>query len=251
MTDTNANLDVWAASLDVADEEVDMYRATLDNRELARVDRLRRDIDKRHYIVSHGMLRAILARYAAINPAHVEFRYGPFGKPYIDLPPAPSFRGGAIEFNMSDSGGMLLVAVTRGVAVGVDIEQRRSIEIMKFARRFFMETEAAALEALPEVEREAAFFRTWTCKESYVKGWGYGIQRHVGKFEVRVGHRLSGLVSCPFADDSPSRWSLVDIAAIPGFAATVAIEQPGVEEVAVRWWGVANDRKVNIDSQDG
>jgi len=228
---SSSTIDVWAATLDVADTDVDRYRATLDARELARVDRLRRDIDKHHYIVSHGILRAILGQYADVDPSALAFSYGPFGKPYIGEA-GPD----RIEFNMSDSGGMLLVGVTHGIAVGVDIERRREIEIMKFARRFFTEAEAAALESLPEPAREEAFFRTWTCKESYVKGWGYGIQRHVGKFEVRVGQERSGLVSSAFADDSPSRWSLVNIDAIPGFAATVAVEKAGVDEVDVRWW---------------
>ena len=252
-------LDIWTARLDVDDASVDGYRSTLDPRELARVDRLRRDVDKRDYIVSHGILRSILSTYAESSAANIEFTYGPFGKPYIGEAspspqpppllregdkdyrptPSPSLKGrehGRIEFNMSDSGGMLLVAVARGVAVGVDIEKRRPIEIVKFARRFFTPGEADALEALPETDREEAFFRTWTCKEAYVKGWGYGIQRLVGQFEVRVGQSTSGLTSCAFDEIAPARWSLVNVEGIDGFAATVAVERPGVDEVRLQWW---------------
>ena len=236
MTDASAILDVWAARLDVPDADVARYRATLDVRELARVDRLRQDVDKRDYIVSHGILRAILARYAAIDAADIVFRYGPHGKPYIGKP-----GDNAIEFNMSDSKGMLLVAVSSGVAVGVDIEKRRPIEILKFARRFFTSTEADAIEALPESAREEAFFRTWTCKEGYVKGWGFGIQRHVGAFDVRVGEAKSGLLTCAFDETSPDRWSLVNIDTITGYAATVAVETPGVESVEVRWWDAESE----------
>ena len=110
MTDTDAPLDVWAARLDDAtDTDVDRYLATLDARELARVDRLRRDIDKRQYIVAHGILRAILSRYVGADPAAVEFGCGTSGKPYLTRPVPPSLGARGLEFNMSDSGGMLLV----------------------------------------------------------------------------------------------------------------------------------------------
>jgi 4'-phosphopantetheinyl transferase len=231
MTPSNP-IQLWAARLDVADIEVERHYALLDSRERVRVERLRRDIDKRHYIVSHGILREILGREAETLPAEVEFSYGPFGKPYIGEP-GPD----RIEFNMSDSNAMLLVAVARGLAVGVDIEMHRPMDFLKFARRFFTPAEADALEALPEPLREVAFFRTWTCKEAYVKGWGYGIQRNVGKFEVSVAGDRSRLICCSFDESSPDRWSLVDIDAIPGFSATVAIEMAGVERLSVQWWG--------------
>jgi len=264
MTDAPAPLDVWAATLDdVADTDVDRYRATLDTRELARVDRLRRDIDKRHYIVAHGILRAILGRYVGVDADAVEFGRGPHGKPCLTSPVPPELgargpvlgtgngtdpsvrsprnwglggHGGPIEFNMSDSGGLLLVAVA-DVPVGVDIEKRRPMDVIKFARRFFTESEANALEALPEVDRETAFFRAWTCKEAYVKGWGVGIS-HVGTFDIRVGEARSGLLTCPFDPQSPSHWSLVNIDGLDNFAATVAIRQPGVETAQLRWWGM-------------
>ena len=221
-------LDAWAARLDVGDDVLNRYRSTLDARELARVDRHRRVIDKRHYVAAHGVLRTILAQYMGLDATTVTFQHGPNGKPYVDNP-------SGIEFNMSDSGGVLLVALST-VAVGVDIEQRRPIEVVKFARRFFTAAEADALEALPEDRQEEAFFRTWTCKEAYVKGWGYGIQRNVGRFQVRVGHPKSRLIACGFSDDSPTRWSLVDIDAIDGYAATIAVEKAGVQEVKLRWW---------------
>jgi 4'-phosphopantetheinyl transferase len=231
MSIEDGSLDLWAATLDVDHARVDAYRAILDNRELARVDRLRREEDKRDYIVSHGILREVLGRYLDLAPRGVAFTYGPFGKPYVGEP-GPE----RLEFNMSDSNGMLLIAVARGVAVGVDIEKHRPMEFLKFARRFFTEAEAAALAELAGDELQRAFFRIWTCKESYVKGWGYGIQRNVGKFEVSVAGGRSRLVRCEFDETAPDRWSLVDIDQIPRFAATVAIESPTAEHANLQWW---------------
>lgn len=230
----DTTVDVWSACLDVTESLHAQYANFLDPRERLRVERLRRDIDRRHYVVSHGILREILGAYLQIAPGDVVFEYGPFGKPFVGQAGA-----GRLEFNMSDSAGMLLVAATQGAAVGVDIEKRRPIDVVKFARRFFAKSEADWLDGLPEVEREAQFFRLWTCKEAYVKGWGYGIQRHVGRFEVRVTGGRSELVRCAFDESSPRRWSLVDISSIDGFAATVAVERSGVSEVFLREWSGA------------
>ena len=225
------SIDVWATTLKVDAVRVDGYRATLDLRELARVDRLRRPEDKREYIVSHEILRAVLGRYLDVPAEAVEFSYGPFGKPYVG-PPGP----GRLEFNMSDSNGMLLIAVAGGIAVGVDIEKRRLMEFVKFARRYFTEAEVDELAELHDDDLERAYIRVWTCKEAYVKGWGYGIQRNVGKIEVSVAGGRSRLIHCAFDETAPDRWSLVDSDQIPGFAATVAIESPNIERVQLQRW---------------
>jgi len=231
MRESLLSIDVYLASLDVDVDDRARYYDILDDRERARVERLRQPIDKDHYIVSHGMLREILAHHTGEQAASITFRYGQFGKPYIGEP-GPD----RLQFNMSDSSGMLLVAVARGVEVGVDIERRRPMEYLKFARRFFTHAEASSLEALHDIDREPAFFRLWTAKEAYVKGWGYGIQRNVGKFEVRLTGARRELARCSFDETAPGRWSLVGIPGIDGYEATVAVERAGVDELSIRSW---------------
>ncbi|MGO8672147.1 MAG: 4'-phosphopantetheinyl transferase family protein [Capsulimonadaceae bacterium] len=215
-TDT---VDVWFAGLDGNSARDTSYRELLDSRELARAERLSRAPDVARYVRAHGILREVLSRYAESFAAGAQYHYGPFGKP--DLP------GTDIRFNMSDSGGALLVAVARGVDVGVDIERRRPIDVLRFARRFFTPLEADSLNELPPDQQMETFFRMWTCKEAYVKGWGLGIRQNLRSFEVAAPPgEPSRLLSCTFDPDSPILWSLLDIPDIDGYAATVAVKSP-------------------------
>ena len=65
---------------------------------------------------------------------------------------------------------MALIAVARGRAVGVDVEQVRAMpDADSIAARFFSAGEQAALAAVPAAEKLAAFFNIWTRKEAFIK----------------------------------------------------------------------------------
>ena len=94
---------------------------------------------------------------------------GPHGKPYLE-------GAGDVEFNLSHSGDLALVAVARGVRVGVDVERVRDLDDRDaIARRFFSPRERDEFTALPDGLKTTAFFRLWTCKESYIKCIGTGL----------------------------------------------------------------------------
>jgi 4'-phosphopantetheinyl transferase len=89
---------------------------------------------------------------------------------------------GACEwsFNLSHTDGLMLVAVSNGVQVGVDVEKIRPIEGAKrIAARYFSAKECESLEVDP-----ASFFRLWTRRESALKAWGIGISQ--GWDSVRI-----------------------------------------------------------------
>ena len=88
---------------------------------LARADRFAFPHDRRRYVAAHGALRAILGGYLNTTPAGVPIRYTPQGKPYL-APPSSDIR-----FNLSHSGELALIAVTRGREVGVDVERIRPV----------------------------------------------------------------------------------------------------------------------------
>lgn len=88
----------------------------------------------------------------------------------------PRLTSHALEFNLSHSGGALLVALARGVALGVDVElPRRARPVLELAQRFFDERETRALAALPAAQQQRAFLRLWACKEAVLKAHGGGI----------------------------------------------------------------------------
>jgi len=121
---------------------------------------------QRRYLRSHAALRAILGTYTA---APLDFAAGEYGKPYLssDI---------ELKFNLSHSDGMALVAVVRGIEIGVDVERFRPMpECMTLAERFFPPLEAATLAEAPPQGREVEFFRAWTRIEARLKARGIGL----------------------------------------------------------------------------
>ena len=101
-----------------------------------------------------------------------------YGKPY--LPQLPDF-----HFSLSHSGTMALCAVS-DEEVGCDIELPRGYD-PAIARRFFHPAEQEWLFSHPEAEQSGAFFRLWTCKESFVKALGLGLSLELDSFAVIPG----------------------------------------------------------------
>lgn len=161
-------IDLWTVSLagHVANESA---TEVLSNEELSRAGRFVRESDRARYIASHRALRRILARYSGDRPEQLWFERNVFGKPRLG-------NCAAIEFNMSHSGEIALIAVRTGGRVGVDVEEIRNHSAnIEVAERYFAASELQRLKSLDANEQVAAFFRCWTRKEAYLKAMGCGI----------------------------------------------------------------------------
>jgi 4'-phosphopantetheinyl transferase len=129
---------------------------------------------------ARGILRAVLARYTDADPRALRFAEGPRGKPELtgarDDAQAGTASAGRLRFNLSHSGGALLVAIALDREVGVDIElPRRSVDHVAIARRILGDEEAARLAALDGPTREREFLRAWVRWEAVLKCRGTGI----------------------------------------------------------------------------
>lgn len=76
-----------------------------------------------------------------------------------------------LRFSLSHSGDRCACAVYDR-AIGVDIQKRAAADVRILERRF---TPREREYVLNSADREAAFTRVWTMKESYVKAFGAGI----------------------------------------------------------------------------
>ena len=130
-------------------------------------------------------VRALLAAYLERAPDDVRLAIGEHGKPSLDRRFLAGSR--ALDFNVSHSGGALLVGVAREQELGVDIEtQRRRRPVLDLARRFFAAEEASALAGIDEPLRQTAFLRVWSCKEAVVKALGSGIGFGLERLQFRI-----------------------------------------------------------------
>jgi 4'-phosphopantetheinyl transferase len=175
---------VWIVRLDDASVDLERGRELLSPDERERAARFIFERDRRRYLVAHTALHDILSRYLAIEPAHLSFALGTNGKPKLPQALAPS----GIEFNLSHSNEMALLAVTHGHEVGVDIEHvREKFEFQDVAERFFTAKEVAAMRGLPATLQRQAFFKCWTSKEAFLKAKGTGLSGALDEVEISLG----------------------------------------------------------------
>lgn len=151
-------------------------------------------------------VRALLAAYLGCAPGAVRLGRGEHGKPFL--------ADSAFEFNVSHSGGALLVGIAGGQALGVDIETpRRTRPVLDLARRFFAADEAHALAQLDESQRQIAFLRLWSCKEAVVKALGNGIGFGLARlqFDIDPSGEPRELSVIHASAGAPQDWHIVQI----------------------------------------
>ena len=102
-------------------------------------------------------LRLVLSRYIGAALARTPFLASPQGR--------PSVAGAAIDFSLSDSGPMLLIAVSQAGRIGVDIEQPRTLKMApeRIARL------VAASKGLTDSAEEVSPTQAWTRIEAFAK----------------------------------------------------------------------------------
>ena len=168
---------VWYFSLDFPADALESLIELLDTEERERAARFKFAAPRNQFVASHAFLRTMLGRYLGTDPREISFRTSSHGKPELT--------GGELGFNLSHTEGTAIVAVARGLAVGVDVERvRANLEPLELAGRFFSPQEAAWLRAQPEAQRLPAFFACWTAKEAYIKARGGGLSIPLAEFSV-------------------------------------------------------------------
>ena len=216
---------VWRAGTEVPASRLALLYDLLAPDERARADRFHFEKDRRRFTVARGVLRTILGRYLAVEPAAIAFRYGVHGKPALAGTGDP--RG--VRFNVSHSHRLALYAFGFDRKVGVDVEYMRpNVDIAGLARRSFSPAEARALAALPATQQREAFFDCWTRKEAYVKARGEGISLGLDRFDVTLGPgQPPALLRLEGNPAEVSRWSMRALDAGEGYKAALVVEGKG------------------------
>lgn len=157
----------------------DSVLTLLNAAERARAERLRVAHPRRVFLYARAALRWTLGQATGRPPEEVRIVSGIHGKPGFDTTDGPGF-------NLSHSGGTVVIAVAAGLDVGVDVEEvRGSVRTLELARRFFKPRESAEVEAVQEgPERWRVFYHYWTAKEAVLKATGSGLTVPVRSVEV-------------------------------------------------------------------
>lgn len=171
---------VWGATLDMSPSGLEALRQILSSDERERAGRFHFATDQRRSIIGRGYLRLLLGRILKLPADRLQFEYDEFGKP--SLAPDQSF---PLQFSVSHSGDLILIAIATGRAVGVDVEEiRTDLDPDLIAERFFSARECRSLASLSGPSRYKAFFACWTRKEAYLKAKGTGLSLPLDQFDV-------------------------------------------------------------------
>ncbi len=215
-------VDVWSVRLDEP-AKAGSEAVVLSPDEIARASRFHFEKDRIHFTRCRSALRGVLAGCLAIPAAEIRFEYLASGKPQLAVEQNPS----ALQFNVSHSANMALIAVGSEHRLGVDIEKIRSdVDTATLAERFFSLRERAGLQALPDHLRVPGFFACWTRKEAFLKATGEGLSFPLEDFSVTTHPDLDPEIEeIKGSTAEGKQWFLSDLSVVEGFRATVARER--------------------------
>lgn len=238
ITPADDTVDVVRLELDAECNRIDRLRSLLSTDEVARADRYKFDEPRRRFIVCRGVLRQLLGASLEREPVSLKFSYGPYGKPMLASDELVSSGHTSIEFSVSHSANLALIAVSLGRRVGVDIEQHDGkTRVHELAKRFFSPRETGELASLPECDLRAGFYRGWTSKEAYLKATGFGLSFSLSNFTVAMNPcQPARLVEVADLPNEAARWRMYSLDVSEHFSAALLVEAASHESVKVRQW---------------
>jgi len=152
------NVDMWMVSIDDVPNSccVEGFKTVLTADERLLHEKFRFPKDRRRYIITRLLARYVLSHYVPVMPDRLSFKRTVQGRPYLaDLPRLSS----AIDFNISHSNTLVIMAVASDRTVGIDVEDVQPNVTLDIADNFFSRFEVAQLRSLPAVLQARRFFR--------------------------------------------------------------------------------------------
>ena len=203
MTDATQRIDLYWMLTDAIDQSQHQeLLSLLSDTERQAHDRFAKPEDRLLHAAAHTLKRFALATRFGGNPAMWNFLDGTHGKPRLSNPPD----GTDPRFNLSHTPGLVAVAVSDGIELGLDVEALDPTHAdLDTAHAFAHPTELRLLDPnAPDFI--PAFYRLWTRKEALAKATGLGLslevrelifddeiqgQWHLMESDVTPQHRLA------------------------------------------------------------
>ena len=211
---------VWRVNLDGLRR--DYFDDALSPEDRMRAARFRFAVDRRRFTVARASLRLVLARYLEAGPADLRFEHGAYGKPRLAI---DQNRYG-VQFNLSHSNQLALIAIARYREVGVDVEFiRPDFATDETAEHFFSSAELRQFASIDAETKTQAFFDCWTRKEAYIKARGEGLSFPLDQFDVSLAPDAPPRLLANRLDrEDVSRWSFQGLFPAPQYAAALTVE---------------------------
>lgn len=188
--------------------------------------------DRLRYLVTRAMVRTVLSHYAAVAPVDWTFSANAYGRPGIaDVHQDAT----GLNFNLSHTRGLIVLAVGRQRDLGVDTENLVVRDAsLGIAKHFFAPAEVAELVGMPVERSRDRFFEYWTFKESYIKACGMGLSIPLDKFSFHFPHEHAVRIAIDASlNDEENRWSFWQYRPSAEYLLALCAERHAIEPTAV------------------
>jgi len=229
LTLSTNDIDLWFVNIEQIQDEslLKQYQNILHNSEYKRNQRFVFEKDRKRHLITRALLRSVLSEYNKdIEPQDWRFTQNDYGKPEV----IPQMNTHYLNFNLSHSQQMIVLAVTNGKEVGVDIESLNSNTPTKeLAKHTFAPQEYKQLKSLNAQNFHERFFDFWTLKEAYIKACGMGLSIPLDSFSFSFSAGNSIQISFePTRQDTPEQWQFWQTNPNPEYIVSLGIKSPEV-----------------------
>ena len=170
-------IDIWQYPLETLWASAE---SLLNTDELQRAQRYHFERHRRRFTIARAILRLILARYLDLSPRDLDFATNAYGKPYLN-------HSSQIQFNLSHSRDLALLAIGQHYPLGVDLEFFSGRPFQGISNMMFSPQEIQDYAQMLPSMRSLAFFHVWAQKEAFIKACGMGLSYPTKSFDVPVG----------------------------------------------------------------
>ncbi|CAN7223204.1 4'-phosphopantetheinyl transferase superfamily protein [Phyllobacterium sp. LjRoot231] len=153
--------------------------------------------DAQAFMAGRYLQRSVLSLYTSI--ADLNIVTGLHGKPAL------AGQHGKIAFNLTNTEGFAVVAISRtATALGIDVEALATVIEPETSSLFCSAAESRMLSALQGGARQSRLLSYWTLKESYLKATGTGLTAAPEELNIRLdrGTNVIRMDKMPNGDDT-------------------------------------------------
>lgn len=203
------DIHIWDFRLTELSEFLPKYKDVLSDEEMERINQFQLCVDKIRCAAGKIITRLLLAQYLEVDNRIIVIKYGKYGRPFHY-----TIKGKrSVQFSISHSGNVLLIAFSHLAHIGIDIEQIKSFsEYRDIAKFFFTEEEYIVVDESKSLE---VFYQYWTAKEAYLKAMGIGLVNGMNFFTIKNTSIIE-------KGKKKDNWVLFPLEIDPGYAACVA-----------------------------
>ena len=220
---------LWKFTQNRPEEDLGEFFGWLSTGEQHRAQAYRFPVDRQHFITRHGLLRLILGCYTGLHPSKLKFTLSPFGKPFLTSKSGASSNSSRLQFNLSSSSNLAVLAVCLDYQLGVNVEiMQDGPNYDELVNRFFSHAEKEQWRFITPLDKKLVFYQTWTRKEAYLKAFGRGLSIPLDSFDVLLSPREPArLLTVRGLAGAAEDWRMFQLQHVSNYAAAVVVKDPG------------------------